>query len=101
MSEYTENQLLEWAAKAAGYTSWGYDARDYPLFVIEGHPMGWNPLEDDGDALRLAVALALFNGDRFYHYRILERSSDPEGCELKNTRRAIVRAAAEIGRAMP
>jgi hypothetical protein len=64
----------------------------------------WNPINDDGDALRLAVKLELqldlrhsFHTVRVYgaaEGRIDERATDPYAA----TRRAIVRAAAAIGR---
>lgn len=54
-----DRELLELAAKAAGYKPWGADCEGYPIFVIEGCPIGWNPLTDDGDALRLAHALGM------------------------------------------
>jgi hypothetical protein len=91
------NELLELAAKAAGLSFWQENS--------------WNPLVDDGDALRLAVKLRI---DVFFHasrveghvaggrippVRAIEREDygdDP----LTATRRAIVRAAAEIGRNM-
>ena len=92
----TDIELLEFAAKAAGYKK---------RFV---HYLGWNPLIDDGDALRLAVKLGLgvsvplgykrtdvvaFSDSRIN--AIESHGSDP----LAATRRAIVRAAAEIGKA--
>ena len=53
----TDRELLELAAKAAGYKLsnvqdmiWSYAEADY---------VEWNPLNDDGDALRLACDLAL------------------------------------------
>jgi hypothetical protein len=60
----TDHQRLEAAAKAAGialepYTSdkaapWG----EHPGFTVAGEgPDEWNPLADDGQALRLAAAL--------------------------------------------
>jgi hypothetical protein len=61
----------------------------------------WNPLTDDGDALRLAVKL--FDGDDmdviWYNARRL-RAERPELDEVAAIRLAIVRAAAEIGRIM-
>lgn len=104
-----DRELLEFAAKAAGITGgWGdqflvgdshVDLTD--MFFIETDGSYWNPLTDDGDALRLAVHLALFNGSQMFHFRSLERFGNPQATELECTRRAIVRAAAEIGRAMP
>ena len=52
----TDRELLELAAKASGEltASWcGNDA------YFDGVLSRWNPLEDDGDALRLAVKLEL------------------------------------------
>jgi hypothetical protein len=67
----------------------------------------WNPLTDDGDALRLAVKLtmdleimnwrvqaSLFDGEM-----AVEPVFNSNHCAA--TRRAITRAAAEIGKAMP
>lgn len=66
----------------------------------------WNPLTDDGDALRLAVKLKLEVGVWFDTTRV--ESDEAESAVEKHladpyaaTRRAIVRAAAEIGKAMP
>jgi len=104
-----DRELLELAAKAAGYNYLPANS----AIVVDGIPGNWNPLTDDGDALRLAVKLKLA-------IRPLEKcvfvESDPETLlgqsqfsELEMygsdpnaaTRRAIVRAAAEIGKAMP
>lgn len=93
----TDRELLELAAKAAGYerNSAG------PI-----GPCEWNPLEDDGDALRLAVDLRLdccfFNDDieiiswagNTGDMTVESDNGDRASC----VRRAIVRAAAEIGR---
>ena len=49
----TDRELLEAAAKAAGYVH--YHPGD-------GFYQTWNPLTDDGDALRLAVKLGLQSG---------------------------------------
>ena len=48
----TDRELLERAAKAAGYEY----AKHGGYIVVDGIPGNWNPLTDDGDALRLAVA---------------------------------------------
>jgi hypothetical protein len=55
----------------------------------------WMPLADDGDALRLAVKLDLFDAATLT-YEPEEYRTDPYAA----TRRAITRAAAEIGRGM-
>lgn len=93
-----DRELLELAAKAVGYeieewNAWG--------FAQTKEQERWNPLADDGDALRLAVKLGL----------VIERGrcypslwcgpmfgEDVLPCPYAATRRAIVRAAAEIGR---
>ena len=117
----TDRELLELAAKAAGCL----DDQIYPshdeglvLFNKDQDQMTdgtyWNPLTDDGDALRLAVKLNL----RLVHHPVLNQvlvrpyhsnewgDEAREDCEnhpdpYAATRRAIVRAAAEIGKAMP
>lgn len=49
----TDKELIEQAAKAAGISK-QWDGS----LVDQQNPSGvWNPLEDDGDALRLAVKL--------------------------------------------
>lgn len=63
----------------------------------------WNPLDDDGDALRLAVKL-LFEIDMGRGCIVIRHATGIKILEAFNndpyaaTRRAIVRAAAEIGR---
>lgn len=101
----TDRELLELAAKAAGYTLTRH-TQDEWKFCFGG--VEWNPLTDDGDALRLAVKLGLCM-DTDYNYGIAVGNHQFSMAELwepydRNpyaaTRRAIVRAAAEIGRAM-
>ena len=98
----TDRELLELAAKAAGYNM-AKVSDGYPMY-IKGYGL-WNPLTDDGDALRLAVKLNLVvlsdhSGISAAHgmYRQAKElhGDDPYAA----TRRAIVRAAAEIGRNM-
>jgi hypothetical protein len=48
----TDRELLKLAAKAAGYNM-AKVLDGYPMYM-EGYGI-WNPLTDDGDALRLAV----------------------------------------------
>ena len=103
----TDRELLELAAKAAGiqFSELGGGARYAPQPGIMQPYVLWNPLTDDGDALRLAVKCnlnvcvgygsvsACLQDDGSFH-RIEEIKDDPYAA----TRRAIVRAAAEIGR---
>jgi hypothetical protein len=135
----TDKELLEMAAKAAGWTGWrskhgywnvtspegrssthchhwnsycpdtGKKLRE-PTFADAISETNWNPLTDDGDALRLAVKLKIqitpgtYNKDEFTAFKAAGGEAH-EFCnflqdEYAATRRAIVRAAAEIGKAM-
>lgn len=110
-----DRELLELAAKAAGYgtghyedgswleTRYGYTAALYlDCDDFDGY---WNPLEHDGDALRLAIKLQLaVNAGRIS--TSIDGPQDGQddmvtelhrGDPYAATRRAIVRAAAEIG----
>ena len=103
----TDRELLQFAAKAAGIdVSFDRVRRDW----------SWNPLDEDGHALRLAVKLGISPlmypaciGTKFPQnklpinligidapYEDISGGQDPYAA----TRRAIVRAAAEIGRTM-
>jgi hypothetical protein len=102
----TDRELLTLAAKAAGYWSAEYQC-------VDNLPhLGWNPLTDDGDALRLAVKLDIdfYMGadsegpEAWAGYYLPGRENRKHACvsvgddPYAATRRAIVRAAAEIGR---
>ena len=115
-----DRKLLEDAAKAAGlnvdiHENWTKGELPY-FHLVDERGRLWNPLTDDGDALRLAVK-------RRFHVCIFsatdgdikvpgfvevwqEMDTDPihveyvEGADYEAaTRRAIVRAAAAIGAA--
>ena len=109
----TDKELLENAAKAVGQE---YDHLTECITTNGIQYAQWNPLTDDGDALRLAVKLdiELYQGDDdgpavFAGYwgkperRDVTRlfcSQAIDGDPYAATRRAIVRAAAEIGKGM-
>jgi len=112
----TDRELLELAAKAAGYfvTGWALPVCRRDGWVVAflereeetGDFQKWNPLTDDGDALRLAVKL---NMTVSAVGRVTYVSFDAKSLEITEvhrddplaaTRRAIVLAAAEIGKAM-
>lgn len=106
----TDRELLELAAKAAGLLSDGWH-RDGGLACWEPGQEGkywfnWNPLESDSDALRLAVKMGMcvdshINDDaRAYAENGITASENRNPDPYAATRRAIVRAAAEIGRTM-
>lgn len=108
----SDRELLELAAKAAGYLlTWEGDNPPYPRAAHDGRNPCWNPLTDDGDALRLAAVLEIhieWSGARgrvdsvqaspkgLGHFAWVELTGDDRAAA---TRRAIVHAAAEIGRA--
>jgi len=115
----TDRELLELAAKAAGIDYWivKFAPRSAPIeklhTTVDGETVEWNPLTDDGDALRLAVKLDFhvqidFDNDEIEAVYIWSRSESDESREVISekqdryaaTRRAIVRAAAEIGKGM-
>ena len=99
----TDKELLELAAKAAGLNQ-SYSANRYTYWDGEKF-VKWNPLDDDGDALRLAVKLGMvvevLSDQKVVFVDALYIIELPLGDDpYAATRRAIVRAAAEIGRAM-
>jgi hypothetical protein len=104
----TDRELLELAAKAAGID--GFWSEGY-LSFIKRSGGSWSPLDDDGDALRLAVKLNLTIKIMGDHVKVGWRGCGEQwpGEDVPvnadqvmpiATRRAIVRAAAEIGRSM-
>ena len=99
-----DRELLELAAKAAGYNVIYFDNPSLKRF-IDSDGEEWNPLTDDGDALRLAVKLELDvavwkSYVAVVGYDGLHAVEDVNDDPYAATRRAIVRAAAEIGKEM-
>jgi len=103
----TDKELLELAAKAAGIEYWlvrfaPRSARIEKLHTtVNGETVEWNPLTDDGDALRLAVKLEMLLdlcGDETAAYCQEWCREKKENDAYATTRRAIVRAAAEVGK---
>lgn len=117
----TDRELLELAARAAGLDlewcdSWKCMAKN--LGVIDGFDRHtcWNPLKDDGDALRLAVKLRMVvsladcmccavvdwhdNEDYNEVYVRFSESFKDRECDNAEaaTRRAIVRAAVQMSK---
>lgn len=115
MSE--DRELLELAAKAAGYIELRFDPDGNPRARKPNGVGGdWNPLDnlDDAKALRHTLNLSTGFDDRLFG--LCAYATYPTGSDSCNSimqpvdkargkraalRRAIVRAAAEIGRAMP
>ena len=121
----TDRELLELAAKAVGYTTshpWNAERLTFnppvdALVVQDANGLvhtAWNPLDDSGAAMNLACDLGLrvFPIARTATGAACSAVGDVTGARLSEvtdasfdtraaTRRAIVRAAAEIGKAMP
>lgn len=109
----TDQELLTAAAKAAGIEGsirriQAPYSKEYYLSIGKNR---WNPLESDGDALRLAVKLGLSFDRHITGYDEVVAGDfrrtpviicpEPVGNDpYAATRRAIVRAAAEIGKDM-
>ena len=102
----SDRELLELAAKAAGIELVWHGDADPWCFAETVAGIKWNPLTDDGDALRLAVKLRLSVEQWKTNEAVCYNKSGDGAYEdygkdaLAATRRAIVRAAAEIGRDM-
>ncbi|HGE2263600.1 TPA: hypothetical protein ACNINC_002158 [Pseudomonas aeruginosa] len=101
-----DRELLELAARAAGYQfSYSYRSLSSPAVPVilaeTGRWRKWDPRHDDGDALRLAVLLNLEihspQSDPTVMFRTAEHDVFYQDTCI---RRAIVRAAAEIGQSM-
>lgn len=99
----TDRELLELAAKAAGYTLAWSSVEGIPPRKAEDMET-WSPLTDDGDALRLAAKLRIQicfsepGEEHEYTWCVIHLTDTDVDDDCH--RRAIVRAAAEIGRAM-
>lgn len=102
-----DQELLELSAKAVGAKFQWFGA-ELRIAIDDRLYKEWNPLTDDGDALRLAVKLGLVievghtargfmvvrtNTENWQEFRELFGDNPATA-----TRRAIVRAAAEIGK---
>ena len=109
----TDYKLLELAAKAAGLKiKYNSRVQEFYHYDVDHNSCGepWNPLTDDGDALRLAVKLKMRLStvcndgnaslasatDMYIDVHLVDHGDDPYAA----TRRTIVQAAAEIGRRM-
>lgn len=119
-----DRTLLELAARAAGIKARWFKVNQWRR--LDGcrlhtgqkdvfgthHRKPWNPLTDDGDALRLAVKLDITIGPEHpdvvgkslcrasWNNRNMSLGEFGDGDKPSAYRRAIVRAAAEIGKSM-
>lgn len=112
----TDRELLEAAAKAAGVKYDVAASAPHPVsgafwglwLLFEGEPSEyarryWNPLLDDGDALRLVVKLDMDVDVSFASNQVYSCAQGGKTCaeplsgdKYAATRRAIVRAAAAM-----
>lgn len=115
----TDKELITFAANAISLVmpAWGFcNEHGVTIGSERDGPIYWNPLKNDVDAFKLAVSLQL----EIYHaddeamavYVGYNKPTDAAtrfcieyyddlphmGCNLSATRRAIVRAAAEVGK---
>lgn len=113
----TDRELLELAAKAAGIVLMNDEKTEKPwyddflgFFSIDDDDY-WNPLDEDGQALRLAVKLRMDVETSLVHCGAIcadvwddgieeyRSTQEPEGADpLAATRRAIVLAAAALAK---
>lgn len=97
MSSNEDLELLKLAAKASGNTV--FSAACLGVRSVQH----WNPLEDDGDAFRLAFSLGISISHSGGRHQVKHGIPSFDICELggiDDARRSIVRIAAEIGRQM-
>lgn len=107
-----DRELLEKAAKAVGIGISGFSVSAFGVMVERSDGGWWDPLDDDGDALRLAAYLRI---------EVIPGKHAGDGCSVNSRRheipgitvfrdskdmaeqmrRAILMAAAEIGKSMP
>lgn len=108
----SDRELLEMAAKAVGIKHPGGEhCVNGPAVWDCVKLKWWRPLTDDSDALRLAVAIGMnieievdqagFTCASAVDYSNAVLIEYHNNNPMDATRRAIVRAAAEIGRSMP
>lgn len=100
-SVQSDRELVELAAKAAGYG--GFWDGAWKEYILPSNKSGegkfWRPLHDDGDALRLAVRLEIWVHPDLKTVEAIGVKAVYEGNfsdPYIATRRAIVRAAAAI-----
>lgn len=104
----TDRELLEAAAKADGHGVEFDDVSGLTYWGDRFTGLLWNPLHNDGDALRLAVKLGICLGPNFDGTFAVAFGDDgrnitePLGDDpCAATRRAVVRAAASLSQEKP
>lgn len=102
----SDRELLEMAAKAAGISIWKHGKTSGAF--INNRAECWSPMENGGDALRLALKLGICvqpipECDTVQIYQIHPLTGEPFNIHVAangdiEACRSIVQAAAEIGR---
>lgn len=104
MMNFLDMRLLEKAVAAAGYKAVRWND-DQTALLLDGEQEPWNPLADDGAALRLAVRvnleLCIASPISYARMAMQEGITAPisefhRADAMAATRRAIVRAAAAL-----
>ena len=106
MTDTTDREMLELAARAAGYSfKWGKDWHDKGVPLVDDK--SWNPRHDNNDAFRLAarlkiqVAFGTFKDNVASAYKFGTPAVEIENTDIEAAaREAIFLMAVEIGRGM-
>ena len=101
-NKVTDRELIEIAATVAGYKHNGWHFADGSLALEGFNDKRWNPLTDDGDALRLAVKLEIdicFGANYVIADGVQQPTVNNANDPCAAVRQAIVRAAAELAAA--
>ena len=102
----TDTELLKLAAKSVGFKVSNRLVGGGLMVMSDERPAPhkWNPLTDDGDALRLAIMLNMLVDPNNGHVTtcsatggFAESEEDMSQCRFAATRLSIVRTAASIG----
>lgn len=106
-----DHDLLQLAAKAAGIKLEYCPLSGFHWVESKYSGLWWDPINVDGDAFRLAVKLDIaFGRHANTHWarwecnsKVFSENAEKEAVQdpLRAARRAIVRAAAEIGKSIP
>ena len=106
MTDKTDREMLELAARAAGYSfKWGKDWHDKGVPLVDDK--SWNPRHDNNDAFRLAarlkiqVAFGTFKDNVASAYKFGSPAVEVENTDIEAAaREAIFLMAVDIGKGM-
>ena len=106
MTDTTDREMLELAARAAGYSfKWGKDWHDKGVPLVDDK--SWNPRHDNNDSFQLAarlkiqVAFGTFKDNVASAYRFGTPAVEVENTDIEAAaREAIFLMAVDIGKGM-